>query len=300
MSKLDKVIVTAKKLIDLPYNKFNLENYSSILMDYKFNPITVDTNENQPIKLMSGNNFYARIVTCDYHQAIHHKKRIFVVGKGILFDSGGYNLKNRDMYAMTDDKAGMIIALSVANYLKENVIAYCPVTTNFLHTSKIIPGDEIKIGTRKVKIIDTDAEGRLILAEALSTLPQTKNDIIITVATLTGAVESAIGTKATGVFGEDLVRLYAIASREVNELAWGLPLWDYIDKQYKKEKIIKNYHKEVKCGATEAAIFLKQFIKYPNNWIHLDIASSAFDDKGKANGVPIKSLVNFIRRLNGK
>jgi leucyl aminopeptidase len=300
MDKLTKIINTCKRLGNLPYNSFNLDNYFPIL--YKtFGELGFkNTDKNQPIKLMSGNHENSGIIT--YNQLIspYRKRNIYIIGKGILFDSGGYDLKGKDMYAMTDDKLGALIALSVANYLKENVIAYCPVTTNFLHTSKIIPGDEIKIGKRKVKIIDTDAEGRLILAEALSTLPQTKNDIIITVATLTGAVQYAIGTKATGVFGDDLVRPYAIASRKANELAWGLPLWDYIDEQYKEEKILKNSHKGVKCGATEAALFLKQFIKYPKNWVHLDIASSAFDDKGKANGVPIKSLINFINLINKK
>jgi leucyl aminopeptidase len=299
MNKLNKVISTAKKLINLPYNKFNLENCFSILYDNKLNPITIDTKENQPIKLMSGNNFYARIITCDYHKSIHHKKRIFIVGKGILFDSGGYNLKDRDMYAMTDDKAGMIIAMSVANYLKGNVIAYCPVTTNFIHNSKIIPGDEIKIGKKIVKITNTDAEGRLILAEALSTLPLTKNDIVITVATLTGAVGYAIGDKATGIFAEnkELLKKYADAAFEVKSLCWGLPLWEYYQKQYYNKKVIENSIKDIKAGATEAAMFIKQFIPFPNQWIHLDIASSAFNKEGKANGQPISALINFIKKI---
>jgi len=298
--KVNNVIKTAKKLIDLPYNKFNLENYFSILYDYKLNPITVDTKENQPIKLMSGNNFYARIVTCDYHEAIHHKKRIFLVGKGILFDSGGMDIKpSGKMTDMTIDKAGMIIALSTANYLKGNVIAYCPVTTNFINTSKIVPGDEIKIGKKTVKITNTDAEGRLILAEALSTLKLNKNDIIITIATLTGAVGYAIGDRATGVFSEnyELLKKYSEASTEAKEFAWALPLWNYLQKKFYDKKIIENSIKAIKEGATEGAMFIKQFVPYPENWIHLDIAFSAFNKVGKANGVPIKTLINFIKKI---
>ena len=298
MDKLNQVIKTAKKLIDLPYNKFNLENYFSILYDNKLNPITIDTKENQPIKLMSGGNFYARIVTCNYYPTIHHKKRIFIVGKGILFDSGGMDIKTRGMDDMTNDKAGMIIALSVANYLKGNVIAYCPVTTNFIQTSKITPGDVISIGNKKVKVTDTDAEGRLILAEAISTLNLSKNDIIITVATLTGAVGYAIGDKATGVFSEseNLLKKYAEATTEAKELAWALPMFNYMQDYY-KNKPIKNHVEGFKGGASQGAMFIKQFIKYPENWIHLDIAYSAFDKEGKANGVPIKSLINFIKKL---
>jgi leucyl aminopeptidase len=248
---------------------------------------------------MSGGNFYARIVTCDYHQAIHHKKRIFIVGKGILFDSGGMDLKTRGMEDMTCDKAGMIIALSVANYLKGNVIAFCPVTTNFINTSKIIPGDEIKIGKKIVKVTNTDAEGRLILAEALDNLRPTKNDIVITIATLTGIVSYAIGEKATGVFSPnlELLKKYSEASYEAKEYAWGLPLWDYLQKKYYNKRLIENSISKIKEGATQGALFIKQFVPYPENWIHLDIASSAFNEKEKANGVPIRSLINFIRRL---
>jgi leucyl aminopeptidase len=299
MKPLDKVIAATKKLINLPYNLFNLENYFSILSDYKLNPITVDTKYSQPIKLMSGSNFYSRIVTTNYPQYSERKRKIYIIGKGILFDSGGLDIKTRGMADMTGDKAGMIIAMSVANYLKGNVMAFCPVTTNFIHNSKITPGDEIKIGKKIVKVTNTDAEGRLILAEAITELNASPNDIIITIATLTGAVGYAIGDKATGVFSpnSELIKPYAIASREANELAWALPLWEYLEEKYYKGKIIENSVKNIKCGATEGAIFIKQFVPNPDNWIHLDVASSSFNQNGKANGVPIKSLINFIKKL---
>lgn len=297
MNQLDKVIKTCKKIIDLPYNRFNLENYFSVLSNNELNPITVDTKEDGPIKLMSGNNFYARIITSNFNPT--KKKNIYIVGKGILFDSGGLDLKDSgNMDNMHDDKAGMIIAMSIANYLKGNVIAYCPVTTNFINNSQIIPGDEIKIGKKLVKVTNTDAEGRLILAEALSTLHLNENDIVITIATLTGAVGYAIGAEATGVFAEneELLKKYADASHEAEEYAWGLPLWGHYQKKHYDKKLIQNAVKEIKCGATEAALFVKQFVPNPNHWIHLDIAYSAFTGK-KANGVPIKSLINFIKKL---
>jgi leucyl aminopeptidase len=302
MNKLDKVISTAKKLINLSYNSFSLENYFPKL--YKtFGELGFkNTDSNLPIKLMSDNHANSGIVT--YNQLIspYRKKNIYIIGKGILFDSGGLDLKTRGMTDMTNDKAGMIIALSVANYLKENVVAYCPVTTNFVQTSKITPGDEINIGKKTVKVTNTDAEGRLILAEAISTLNASKNDIIITVATLTGACEYAIGGEATGVFAnnEDLLKKYAEATFEAKSLAWGLPLWEHYQKQYYNKKIIENSIKNIKCGATEAALFIKQFIPYPNRWLHLDIAASAFDKKGKANGQPILALIKFINKLNEK
>jgi leucyl aminopeptidase len=298
MTKLEQIIKTCKRLIDLPYNKFNLDNYFPFLYKTFKDLGFKNTDLNLPIRLMSGNHNNSGIVTYNQLVAPYRKRNIYIVGKGILFDSGGMDLKLRGMDDMTGDKAGMIIALSVANYLKDNVIAYCPVTTNFIHTSKIIPGDEIKIGNKIVKVNNTDAEGRLILAEALSTLRPNKNDIIITIATLTGACEYAIGEEATGVFGvnNELLKKYAEASFEAKEYAWGLPIWEFYQKKYYNTKLIKNSIKEIKAGATEGAMFIKQFVPNVNNWIHLDIAGSAFN-KGKATGIPIKSLINFIKKI---
>jgi leucyl aminopeptidase len=296
MNKLDKVISTTKSLINLPYNKLNLENYYKILCQYYSLGIKTTPN-NLPIKLMSGLHKECGIVYTPNLDK-KNKKKIYIIGKGILFDSGGMDLKTRGMQDMTGDKAGMIIALSVANYLKGNVIACCPITTNFINTSKIIPGDEIKIGKKIVKITNTDAEGRLILAEVLSTLPITKSDIVITIATLTGAVGYAIGDKATGIFSTNqmLGVSYLNATIQAGELGWRLPLWAHLQEKYYNKKLIKNSVKEIKEGATEGAMFIKQFVPYPDKWLHLDIAYSSFD-KGKATGVPIKSLINFIKQL---
>lgn len=296
MDKLKKMVSTTCKLINLPYNRCNLENVFSLLHSKGLNPVTIDTAENLPIKLMSGNNFYSRIITSNYFP--NKKKNIYIVGKGVMFDSGGLNLKDRHMEDMTNDKTGAMIALSVANYLRGNVIAFCPFTTNFIQNSLITPGDEINIGKKTVKVTNTDAEGRLILAEALSMLKPNPNDIVITIATLTGAAAYAIGEEATAIMGEneDLIKKYADAAFEAKELAWCLPLWNHYQKKYYDKKLINNSVNAIKCGTSEAALFVKQFVPNPNNWLHLDIAYSAFTGK-KANGVPIKSLINFIRRI---
>lgn len=293
---MKKTINLAKRLIDFPYNKFNLENCYSVLYDNGIKTVTIDTNKNSPIKLMSGRNFYSRIYTLNKTE--DNKPKIYIVGKGILFDSGGLDLK-RGMNDMSQDKAGMIIALSVAKYIDwRQVTAYCPVTTNFIQNSLITPGDEISIGKKIVKITSTDAEGRLILAEALTMLPATKKDIIITIATLTGACPYAVDTKATAVLSpnNELAHKYLKSAEEVNEYAWQLPMWNYTDKFFKTKKIL-NYDKRIKADTMGGAQFLKQFVKYPENFIHLDIASSAFDKDGKANGVPIKSLIKFIGKI---
>lgn len=297
MKSIVKVIETAKKLINLPYNTFNLDNYQEIVKKSFPEVTSYYAKESLPIKLMSGGHKQASILS-NLSSSVTSKSKIYIVGKGILFDSGGLDLKH-GMTDMTGDKAGMIIALSVADYLKKNVVSYCPVTSNFIQTSKITPGDEIKIGKKIVKVTNTDAEGRLILAEAITDLNASKDDIIITVATLTGCVGYAIGSKATGVFSpnQEYLKKYAEASYEAKEYAWALPLWDYLEEEYYKDKIIMNSVKEIKEGATEAALFLKQFVPYPNRWIHLDVAYSAFDNKQQATGIPIKSLINFIKKL---
>ena len=301
---MKKYIKGYKQLVDMPYNQLNLDNYiEQIKKIYKTETILLKTEENKPIKLMAGQHSQAGILHSLRIPLFHipPKKKIWIVGKGILFDSGGYDLKN-DMVTMKTDMAGMACAIGVENYINSSqVIAWCPVSTNFLHNNQIIPGDQIKIGKKIVEVTNTDAEGRLILAEGLSNLDSRvkPNDIVITIATLTGCVGYAVGKKATGVFSpnDKLVKAYLQASEETKELAWRLPLWDYIQKKYNK-KIIKNSDDKIDAGATEGAMFVKQFVKYPKNWIHLDIASACYnEDKSKATGEPFKTLVKFVKGL---
>lgn len=293
--KIEETIKACKSIVNLPYNKFNLTNYLEILKKkYQIPLLTIiETDKDKPIKLMSGQHKNSGIII----NAVPHprSRRIFLVGKGILFDSGGYNLK-RSMSTMKCDMAGMATVLAVQAHLRTAVTSYCPVTTNFLHTSQLIPGDHIRIGKKTVEITNTDAEGRLILAEALARLEVSEKDIVITVATLTGSVGYAVGEKATGILtpNDKLANLYLKASKKENEYAWRLPLWDYLDKKFKK-KVIPNSSSTLP-GTSMAALFLKQFVKYPNRWIHLDIAYAAFQ-KNKATGIPIKSLISFVRSL---
>ena len=297
-----------KKLVNMPYNKLNLENYEDViskLFKIDINVKKDDLGKDSSIKLMSGNHTNAGLLQIG--EIKKNRKNIIVVGKGVLFDSGGYNLKS-DMTDMKTDMAGMACAVSVVSMLRDvlksyNICSVCPVTTNFIHNSKLIPGDVITIGDKKVEVTDTDAEGRLILAEALSSFKQGKKDIIITVATLTGAVGYAIGDEATGVFTENdkLSELYLKSAELCEELAWRLPMWKNLEKKYysNNKKVIKNYLAK-KPGATMATLFLKQFIKYPKNWLHLDIAESAYDeDKERATGEPFNSLLDFIEKIKG-
>jgi leucyl aminopeptidase len=295
-----RAVEYCKKLVNMPYNKLNLANYKeklAKLLKIKIN--FIESKSSGPIKLMSGQHKNAGIISTDY--CTTRKRRIILIGKGILFDAGGYDIKPSGKYAnMKIDMAGMASAFSAASqFVNKNLAVYCPVSTNLIANSQILPGDEIKIGDKLVVINNTDAEGRLILAEALTSVPQTSEDVIITVATLTGTVGYAIGEKATGVFtlNDDLYQKYKMSSDKAKELVWRLPLWEYLDKKYFRKKRIKN-SVEDKPGASLAALFLKQFVKYPDNWIHLDIAYSCWDKKKeRATGQPVRSLINFINTL---
>ena len=295
-----RAVEYCKRLVNMPYNKLNLANYKeklAKLLKIKIN--FIESKSSGPIKLMSGQHKNAGIISTNYHAT--RKRRVILIGKGILFDAGGYDIKPSGKYAnMKIDMAGMASAFSVASqFINTNLAVYCPVSTNLVANSQILPGDEIKIGNKLVTISNTDAEGRLILAEALTNVSQASKDIIITVATLTGTVGYAIGEKATGVFtlNDDLYKKYKMSSDKAEELVWRLPLWGYLDKKYFRKKRIKN-SVEDKPGASLAALFLKQFVKYPDNWIHLDIAYSCWDKKKeRATGQPVRSLINFINIL---
>jgi len=300
-NKLTKYINACKKLIDMPYNKLNLENYKGkVLNAYNLKTLEfIDTNPKLPIKLMSNQHDNAGIIKSVVKP--NKKRNIYIVGKGILFDAGGYDLKpSGRMDDMKCDMSGMAIAFAVASYLKnDNVIAYCPVSVNLIPNG-ITPGDQIKIGNKEVEITNTDAEGRLILAEALTHLSIKKNDIVITVATLTGACAYALGEKATAFMTptKELTKKYKIAGEKAGELCWRLPLWDYLQKKYYNKRRIRNSIKEIKAGTIEGGLFIKQFVPFPKNWIHLDIASSGYDNvKNRATGEPIRTLVEFIRRI---
>ena len=301
MKKIQHYINCCKKLVNMPYNQLNLDNYNDVITKILDIPlISIETSSKSPIRLMSGQHKESKIVCTK--NITSKKPRIILIGKGILFDAGGYDLKSK-MNDMKNDMAGMASVLSINGFLQNtsinNVQSVCPVATNFIHNNQIIPGDIIKIGKYNVEITDTDAEGRLVLAEVLSSFKFRPNDIIVTVATLTGVVGYAIGDKATGIFSpnDELIKLYLEASKKTKELAWRLPLWDYLQDKFKGQNI-KNWEK-TRPGATMGAMFIKQFVPNPNNWIHLDIAYSAWnEEKNLATGEPIKTLIEFIKKLN--
>ncbi len=250
-----------------------------------------------------------KLITLHYDGGGKSAKPIVLIGKGLCFDSGGISIKPaQGMELMKFDMcgaAGVLGAMeAIASMkLKVNVIGMIGATTNMPSGTAINPGDVVKSHFGKyIEIINTDAEGRLVLADLLSYARKFEPSVVLDAATLTGAVVIALGHTATGVFGTDeaLVTEILAAGRKAGEPGWPMPLWD----DYKD--LIKSDVADVKnsggrpAGAVTAALFLKEFVDgFP--WIHLDIAGTAYSEcdlvtipKGPT-GVPVGTFLEFVR-----
>ena len=232
---------------------------------------------------------------------------IILVGKAVTFDSGGISIKPPSgMEAMKFDLSGGAAVLGAmeavgAMDLPLNVVALVPATENLPGGDAFKPGDVLRMHSGKtVEIITTDAEGRLILADALSYARRYEPAAVVDCATLTGACHVALGDHASGLMGndEDLIAEVQAAGKATGERAWPLPLFEEYTEQIRGDVAdIKNSGGRY-GGALTAGAFLKEFADYP--WAHLDIAGTAYNKKGNAytpkgaTGVPARLLVDFL------
>ena len=240
-------------------------------------------------------------------------RRIALVGKGLTFDSGGLSLKTASgMETMKLDKAGATVVLAVMAALASlelpiEVHGIMGMTENMPGGSALKPGDVLHTMSGKtIEVLNTDAEGRLVLADALEFAQQQKPDQIIDLATLTGACMVALGPSCSGVFGTDQVMVDGLlqAAARAGEKMWQLPLFeDYRDMIRSDIADVKNSPSSRYGGATTAALFLKNFVKDGMPWVHLDIAGPAFLEsehgfmrKG-ATGAPVRTLINYLEAL---
>jgi leucyl aminopeptidase len=230
-------------------------------------------------------------------------------GKGVTFDSGGLSIKPAGaMEWMKADMAGAAATLATMRAIgllkpKVNVIAAIPCSENLPSGSSIRPGDVLHHrGGKTSEVLNTDAEGRLILADALSYLTEKNPVAIIDCATLTGAAVVALGEEIAAVFGNDadLTRQVLDASMEAGEPAWELPLWD----PYRK--LIDSQLADVRNtgprygGAITAALFLRDFVG-DTPWVHMDVAGTAYAENGPGDywpkggtGMPARTLIQFV------
>ncbi len=250
-----------------------------------------------------------RMIELKYRGGPSSQAPIALSGKGITFDSGGLSIKDASqMEWMKSDMAGaasILAAMKALARLKPNVnvIAAIPSSENMPSGSAIRPGDVLTHrGGKTSEVVNTDAEGRLVLADALAYLAESKPRVIIDTATLTGACMVALGRDIYGVFGNDsdLIRDILAAGEAVGEPGWELPLYrDYRRLIRSHVADVRNAGKDRWGGAITAALFLAEFVgDIP--WAHLDVAGPAFPEKAGdywpngATGVPARTLVQYV------
>ncbi|MGH9319300.1 MAG: leucyl aminopeptidase, partial [Vicinamibacteria bacterium] len=214
-----------------------------------------------------------------------------IVGKAVTFDTGGISIKpSARMEDMKYDKMGGCAVLGVLKAaallkLRKNLIGVVPAAENMPSGTAYRPGDILRSYSGKtIEIINTDAEGRLILADALAWAVEQKPREIIDLATLTGACVVALADTASGAFGSDeLVERMVEAGNRTGDRAWPLPVYqEFGDKMKSEVADIKNASGDSWGGASNAAAFLKFFVGDGVPWVHLDIAGTAWVNKHKA------------------
>lgn len=236
------------------------------------------------------------------------KKKIALIGKGITFDSGGLDIKPASsMLTMKDDMSGAACVLGVMSILKElnpqvevhGIIAACE---NMPGCSAYKPGDILTAKNGKtIEVDNTDAEGRLTLADALCYACELGVDEVIDIATLTGACMVALGSQAAGIMGNDndLIKNLISTAENNGERYWELPMWDEYAESLKSDIADMKNTGSRWGGAQTAGVFLKKFVK-DVKWAHIDIAGVAFLEKPHkelskgASGAGVRTLLSYI------
>lgn len=237
------------------------------------------------------------------------KKKIAIIGKGITFDAGGLDLKPASsMLTMRDDMSGAACVLAVMSKVKElnadievhGIIAACE---NMPGCSAYKPGDILTARNGKtIEVDNTDAEGRLTLADALCFACELGVDEVIDIATLTGACMVALGTQAAAIMGndEELIDNLIDAAEDAGERYWPLPMYDEYKDSLKSEIADMKNTGSRWGGASTAGLFLENFVKPEQKWAHIDIAGVAFLDSAQkyfikgATGAGVRALLTYL------
>ena len=235
------------------------------------------------------------------------KYQISLIGKGVLFDSGGYSLKSpAGMETMKTDMSGAASAWGVINLIARTnqdigLTVYTPIVENMVSGSAIRPGDVLKARNGKtIEVLNTDAEGRLIMADALAFAAESNPDLICDIATLTGASYVALGLDIGAVFSndKDVETSFIEVAKNTYEDFYSLPLYSNYRKQIDSDLAdMKNTGGRF-GGAITAALLLQEFVG-DNKWMHLDIAGPARSDNRKgATGFGVLSLYEYFKNLS--
>ncbi len=257
----------------------------------------------------SGSKIPPRLIQLTYRSGKEKAKKTALVGKGITFDSGGLSLKpSKSMETMKCDMAGAAAVLCAMRSLPElrpdqDVIGILCAAENMPSGSAIRPGDVLRaMNGKSIEIINTDAEGRLVLADGLCWAVKEGATEIIDLATLTGACVVGLGPYVAGIMGnhQDLVQRLIDAGNRTGESFWQLPVPDEYDYMVKSDIAdIKNLAPNSEAGAIQGALFLREFIGKAK-WVHLDIAGPAWYDKDffyipkNGSGFGVRTLLEYF------
>jgi leucyl aminopeptidase len=256
------------------------------------------------LSVTAGTREPARLIVLEYRGGAKDERPYALVGKGITFDSGGISLKpGAGMDEMKFDMCGAASVLGTMQALAEtapamNVVAVVAACENMPSGSATRPGDVVKsMAGITIEILNTDAEGRLILCDALTYVKRFKPRSIVDIATLTGACVVALGKHATGLFSNDeaLAAELLAAGNEAHDRAWQMPVWDDYQEQLKSNFADVANIGGPNAGSVTAACFLSRFAT-GEKWAHLDIAGTAWEQgaaKG-ATGRPVGLLLRYL------
>ncbi|MFA6827908.1 MAG: leucyl aminopeptidase [Bacilli bacterium] len=314
-------IDNTRDLVNKPFNFMG----PSELAEYAFDLIESLKNENVNISVLGkkeievmkmgaflgvnkGSTAEPKLIHLTYKGNPSSEEKIALVGKGVMFDTGGYSLKS-NMVNMKDDMAGAATVLGifeavVKNNIKRNIDVVICATDNRINGEALLPDDIITaMNGKTIEIVSTDAEGRLTLADAVTYAQQQGNNEIIDFATLTGAIVVALGEDTTGLFGNNQENISKLiqCGNEQGESIWHMPITDFTKEKVRGSKVADLTNSTGRgAGASGAAGFILEFINENTKWMHLDIAGTAFSTSPKngafygASGATIKTVYKYL------
>jgi leucyl aminopeptidase len=310
----------ARDLVSEPGNILHPDEYSKRLNALRKDGLKVNIYDEKKLKKLGmnallgvgmGSTRGSYLVTMEWNGAKNNSKPLAFVGKGVTFDTGGYSLKPaRFMEDMTYDMAGSAAVVGLMKNLalrkaKVNAVGVVGLVENMVSGDAQRPGDIVKSYSGKtIEVLNTDAEGRLVLADALTfTEKKFKPKFMVDLATLTGAIIVSLGSEYAGLFSNDdkLSKQILNVGEKVEEKLWRMPLHKNYDKlMNSKNADMQNINYVGGAGSTTAAQFLQRFILNKTPWAHLDIAGMAFSkyggalNSGGATGFGVRLLNKLI------
>jgi len=304
---------------NMPGNLLNSKTFEKKISQTKEKNLKIKVYQEKELKKIGlhlilgvnqGSQYPAKLIQLEFKNG--QGKPIIFVGKGVTFDTGGYNLKTGDFHDMKTDMTGSSTVFGLMNLIahhkcKGHFIGLLPIVENMIGSKAVRPGDIVTAYNKKtVEITDTDAEGRLIMADTLAYSEKFKPEMVIDVSTLTGANQYFFGGYGSSIMGNSNAYIQKMiqCGKENNEKIWEIPMWkEYQEATRSTIADYRNHSKEMKAGTIMAGAFLSNFIPPNVKWIHIDIAGNDYHSNetntrfSGSNGVMLNTLFCFVNHL---